>query len=93
LDNFSMHAIVYKPTNICLEMLEPNMTSFVQPLDTGIIHCFKAHYQCTFCLCAIELDEAGDDDIYKINLLKVMLMVKEAWASVSANTIKNCWKH
>ncbi|KIK78384.1 hypothetical protein PAXRUDRAFT_42573, partial [Paxillus rubicundulus Ve08.2h10] len=81
------------PTNIHIEMFEPNMTSFIQPLDTGIICCFKAHYHHAFCLCAIELDKTGDDDIYKINLLEVMLMVKEAWASISAEMIRNCWKH
>ncbi|KIJ08822.1 hypothetical protein PAXINDRAFT_34512, partial [Paxillus involutus ATCC 200175] len=81
------------PTNICIEFFEPNMTSFVQPLDAGIIRCFKAHYRRAFCLRAVELDEAGDTDIYKINLLEVMLMVKEAWAEVSAETIKNCWQH
>ncbi|EGO04766.1 hypothetical protein SERLA73DRAFT_149150 [Serpula lacrymans var. lacrymans S7.3] len=69
------------------------MTSFVQPLDAGIIRCFKAHYKCMFCLRTIELDEAGKDDIYKINLLKVMFMAQEAWASISADTIKNCWEH
>ncbi|KIK95388.1 hypothetical protein PAXRUDRAFT_48383, partial [Paxillus rubicundulus Ve08.2h10] len=93
LDNFLGPTIAYKPTNIHLEMFEPNMTSFVQPLDAGIIHCFKAHYRCAFCLHAIKLDKAGDDDIHKINLLEVMLMAKEAWASVGAETIKNCWKH
>jgi hypothetical protein len=74
-------------------MFEPNMTSFVQPLDAGIIRCFKAHYRRAFCLHAIDLDEAGEDDIYKVNLLEVLLMAKEAWASVSAETIKNCWNH
>lgn len=29
LDNFSGHKISYRPTNIHLEMFEPNMTSFV----------------------------------------------------------------
>lgn len=69
-------------------MFEPNMTSFVQPLDAGIIHCFKAYYQR-----AIDLDKAGEDNIYKVNLLEVLLMAKEAWASVSTETIKNCWNH
>ena len=93
MDNFSGHKISYKPTNIRIEMFEPNMTSFVQPLDAGIIRCFKAHYRRAFCLRAVELDEAGEDDIYKINLLEVMLLAKEAWASISMETIKNCWKH
>lgn len=76
-----------------MEMFKPNMTSFIQPLDAGIIRCFKAHYRRIFCLRAIDLDEAGEDDIYKINLLEVMLTVKEAWACVSQETIKNCWDH
>lgn len=93
IDNFSGHYIDYKPKNIRLEFFAPNMTSFVQPLDAGIIRCFKAYYRRAFCMRAIEQDEAGVDDIYKINLLEVMLMAKEAWASISAQTIENCWNH
>lgn len=69
------------------------MTSFVQPLDAGIIRTFKAHYRRKFCLRAIELDEAGEDDIYKINLREVMLLAKDAWAAVKPETISNCWRH
>jgi len=69
------------------------MTSFVQPLDAGIIRCFKAHYRRAFCERAIDLDEAGEDDIYKINLLEVMMMANDAWDAISAETIRNCWNH
>jgi hypothetical protein len=69
------------------------MTSFVQPLDAGIIRCFKAHYRRAFCERAIELDEAGEDNIYKINLLEGMLMAKAAWDAVTPETIENCWNH
>ena len=93
IDNFSGHAIEYEPRNIQLEYFEPNLTSFVQPLDAGIIHCFKAHYCRTFCVCAIDLDEAGETEIYKINLLEAMTMAKEAWNAVEPSTIKHCWDH
>jgi hypothetical protein len=93
VDNFSAHEIAYKPTNIRIEFFAPNMTSFVQPLDAGIIRCFKAHYRRAFCERAIELDDAGVDDIYQLNLLKVMLMAKAAWDAITPETIKNCWKH
>jgi hypothetical protein len=93
IDNFSGHDIAYEPDNIHLEFFEPNMTSFVQPLDAGIIRCFKAHYRRAFCERAIELDEAGEDNIYKIDLLEVILMAKEAWRAISPKTIKNCWAH
>ena len=93
INNFSGHNISYTPTNMRLEFFEPNMTSYVQPLDAGIIQCVKAHYRRAFCLRAIKLDDAGEDDIYKINLLEVMLMVKEAWKAVTPKTIANCWNH
>lgn len=93
LDNFSGHFIEYEPRNIRLEYFEPNLTSFVQPCDAGIIRCVKAHYRRAYCLRAIELDEANEHDIYKIDLLEAMLMVKDAWHAVTAETIKHCWNH
>ncbi|EGO27007.1 hypothetical protein SERLADRAFT_407589 [Serpula lacrymans var. lacrymans S7.9] len=38
-------------------------------------------------------NNAGEDDIYNINLLEVMLMANEAWVAVSTETIRNCWHH
>ena len=93
LDNFSGHYIQYKPRNIQLLYFEPNMTSFIQPLDAGIIRCFKAHYRQEFCLRAIERDELGERELYKINLLEAMLMAREAWKRVDSSTIQHCWNH
>ena len=93
LDNFSGHYISYEPRNIQLVYFDPNMTSFVQPLDAGIIQCFKAHYRREFCLRAIEKDELGEHDIYKINLLEAMLMAREAWKQVDGSTVLHCWNH
>ncbi|KAF7966020.1 hypothetical protein HWV62_40475 [Athelia sp. TMB] len=39
------------------------------------------------------MDEAGEENIYDINLLEVMLMVNDAWEAISATTIQNCWNH
>ncbi|KAL7282003.1 hypothetical protein ACG7TL_003470 [Trametes sanguinea] len=92
VDNFSGHEIEYIPTNIRLEFFEPNMTSFVQPLDAGIIRCFKAYYRKALCSRALMMDDAGEEDIYKINLLEVMVLVKDAWDKVGVETIHNCWQ-
>lgn len=89
IDNFSGHFINYAPTNIQIEFFEPNLTAFVQPLDAGIIRCFKAHYRNNFCRRAIQLDEAGDRDIYKLDIQEGMMMAEEAWKAVSAH----CWDH
>ena len=93
LDNFPGHMIVYQPTNIELISFEPNLTSYVQPLDAGIIRSFKAYYRKAFCARAIAMDDAGESDIYKINLLEVMLMARQAWDVISPETIRNCWRH
>lgn len=93
INNFSGHNIEYSSTNIRLELFTPNMTAFVQPLDTGIICCFKAHYCALFCQCALNLDTIGEDNIFEINICKAMLMAKEAWDAVQPMTIKSCWDH
>ena len=93
VNNFSGHKISYQPTNIVIEFFTPNLTSFIQPLDAGIIRCFKAHYRKAFCLRAVELDDAGEADIYKVNLLEVLTMAKTAWDAVTADTIAACWRH
>ena len=93
LDNFTGHNIQYEPKHITLIYFKPGLTSHVQPLDAGIIRCFKAHYWHEFCLCAIEKDNQDEEDIYKINLLEAMEMAVLAWQSVSPTTLKNCWNH
>ncbi|KIK19781.1 hypothetical protein PISMIDRAFT_42886, partial [Pisolithus microcarpus 441] len=77
--------------NVQIEPFEPNMTSFVQPCDAGIICCFKALYRCNYCSHALDLDEAGKQNIYKVDLLEGMMMASSAWAGVSKDTIKHCW--
>ena len=93
VDNFSAHSIDYVPTNIQLEFFEPNLTSFVQPLDAGIIRCYKAQYRKAVCMRALELDAAGERDIYKINVLEGIKMSEAAWNAVTAETIQHCWNH
>jgi hypothetical protein len=74
-----------------MEFFAPNMTAFIQPLDAGIICCFKAHYCALFCQCTLDLDTIGEENIFKINICKAMLMAKEAWDAVQPMTIKCCW--
>lgn len=96
IDNFKGHEVEYKPKNITVNFLAPNLTSFVQPLDAGIIACVKALYRKAICLRALKNeknDPEGKTDIYKINLLESMRLLEDKWDDVSAETIRNCWKH
>ena len=47
-DNFSSHIPPPNLQNVCIENFKPNLTSHVQCLNQGIIHCFKAHYWATY---------------------------------------------
>ena len=93
LDNFSGHYIPYEPTNVELVYFKPNLTAWVQPLNAGIIRCFKAHYRRRFCEEALKRDLSGEADIYSFNLLETIDMARDAWSDVTPETIKNCWRH
>ena len=94
VNNFPGHcAVAYEPSNVRVKFFTPNMTPYVQPCDAGIIKCHKALYCNLVCLRAVDRDEAGEADIFKLNILEAMLMMKEAWEDVSSTTIQNCLKH
>lgn len=67
------------------------MIPFVQPCNAGIIRTLKAYYQKVLCLCAIECDNAGNNDVYAIDLLESMFLLQASWSAVTPETIKNCW--
>jgi DDE superfamily endonuclease len=94
LDNFSAHGnLSFQPRNIQLEYFEPNLTAFVQPCDAGIIRCWKASYRRSMCMRALDLDDAGEEEIYKLNILEAMQLARDAWDQVSSTTLANCWNH
>ncbi|KZT61245.1 hypothetical protein CALCODRAFT_405925, partial [Calocera cornea HHB12733] len=78
---------------ICVEFLDPNMTCRIQPLDQGIIRCFKAHYHRLFYERALACDIAGQADLYKINQKEIMGLADEAGKTVGDTTVANCWRH
>ena len=41
------------------------------------------------CLCAIDHDDEGAEDIFDLNLLEGMKISKEAWDAVSKETVGN----
>jgi DDE superfamily endonuclease len=93
VDNFAGHNFNTRViTNIRVERFSANMTSHVQPMDAGIIHCFKAHYRQHFLRRALDLFDDGADDIYAINQLQAMRLICTSWDNVSNRTIAHCWQ-
>ena len=92
-DNFSGHSIPDGFQNICVANFKLNLTAHVQPMDQGIIRCFKAHYHARFIQRAISHYDAGvnPSEIYDTNQLQAMQLADLAWHKMDTITIRNCW--
>ncbi|KAI7958282.1 hypothetical protein MJO29_006499 [Puccinia striiformis f. sp. tritici] len=100
LDNFRGHTLPDGGlSHIRVEFFSPNLTSHVQPLDAGIIKCFKSYYRKKAILRSINLfteemdkeEKTPMKNMFKVDQLLAMRMSQKAWDSVSALTIANCW--
>ncbi|CEL54722.1 hypothetical protein RSOLAG1IB_07256 [Rhizoctonia solani AG-1 IB] len=80
-------------SNIRIEFLAPNLTSWVQPMNGGIIASFKAQYKRRFARLALDRNNLGIANMYKIDQLQAMHMAADAWRAVVPQTIANCWRH
>ena len=92
LDNFSGHAL--RPagySHINVQFFPANMTSVIQPLDMGIIHAFKAKYRSQIVRAKLDSIEYNSS-MPLIDIMNAIQMCKVAWDSVTAETIKNCFK-
>jgi hypothetical protein len=93
-DNFSGHNPPKHLTNVRVENFVPNLTAHVQPMDAGVIRCFKAHYR-RYCMQrALDRYDEGitPSDIYDIDQLQAMRLADLAWKQVTPKTIANCWR-
>lgn len=93
-DNFSGHIVPHGLRNIQVENFQPNLTAHVQPMDQGIIRCFKAHYRARYIRRAIDIYDGGvtASEIYDINQLQAMRLADIAWCDVDTTTIRHCWR-
>ena len=92
-DNCTGHIVPEGLTNIRIENFSANLTPHVQPMDAGIIRCFKAHYRARYIHRAIDRYDGGitPSEIYDINQLEGMRLAQMAWNEVDAATICHCW--
>jgi hypothetical protein len=93
-DNFLGHIPPEGLTNICVKNFAPNLTALIQPMDQGIIWCFKSHYRAVFIHCSVDNYESGitPSEIYNINQLQAMHLAQWAWQEVDTTTIQHCWQ-
>ncbi|KAJ6522691.1 hypothetical protein B0H10DRAFT_1864939, partial [Mycena sp. CBHHK59/15] len=80
-------------SNICVEKFGPNLTAHIQPMDAGIICCFKAHFWRFSMQRALDRYDEGvtPAHIYDIDQLQAMQLAELAWREAGANTLY-CWR-
>jgi len=93
-DNFLGHIVPNGLQNIRIANFKPNLTAYVQPMDQGIIRCFKGHYRERYIQHSINHYDAGvtPSNIYDINQLQEMWLADQAWDDVDTTTIQHCWQ-
>lgn len=93
-DNFSGHIPPEGLTQIRVENFQPNLTAHIQPMDQGIIRCFKAHYRALFIHRSVDNYDSGTtpSEIYNIDQLEAMRLAQNAWLEVDTSTIRHCWQ-
>lgn len=94
VDNVSSHKRPIEPplTNVRLEFLPKNQTSWSQPLDQGIIA--NAKQKVTAILVERSVDQFfanGHDDL--VDVYTALEVGMQAWGQVTKETISNCWHH
>jgi hypothetical protein len=94
LDNCPAHPHTLSFSNIKCLFFPANTTSVLQPMDQGIIKCFKSYYRKRLLRYLINSFEANPDTSLKdvsVNLRSAMIWTLAAWDEVTRSTIVNCF--
>lgn len=95
LDNATSHADI-QLKNVRLVFFPPNMTSDVQPLDQGIIQCFKLLYRKQLMNHLVSNLDGNvfelPEELVKVTALDALGWIEQAWKDVSSETIQKCFK-
>lgn len=95
LDNCSAHPMNLKFTNLTLCPLPANTTSVLQPMDQGIIKCFKCFYRkrlIRHIVYELEMNAEATVEKVKVDLLMASKWIRGAWGDVTEATIRNCFR-
>ncbi|KAE8992425.1 hypothetical protein PR001_g20948 [Phytophthora rubi] len=98
LDNASSHKTGdLVCTNIRVEFLPPNITTYLQPMDAGIIALFKRAYERRQLLWVYENIKDVKKlkkEPYAVDQLQAMRWSKEIWQELQGKwAIENCFRH
>lgn len=77
-------------SNVHVEFLPKNTTSFLQPMDQGIIRSWKAYYRRAWVNWRLAEFGAGRYES-NLDIYNAIMMACRAWSQVKSSTFSNCW--
>ena len=89
IDNCPAHPVIHDLNSVTLIFLPPNSTSMTQPMDCGVIWCFKTNYR-RFLLTE-QVNCFDSKKPFSIDLFKTLTWLKLSWDQISEETIVNCF--
>lgn len=93
VDNCGAHASLPKLQNVQIVFFPANCTSILQPLDMGIIKCFKGCYRKRLVeSILLNIENKVEDPFKVINVKEACDNIAGSWWEVTEKTIRNCWK-
>ena len=90
-DNCPAHPVVPGLKAVTVHFLLPNTTAVLQPMDQGVIQCFKSCYKKL--LFGKIVNELDSSTAFKVNVLQAMHFAATAWDHVSGSCVANCFRH
>ncbi|XP_023313778.1 tigger transposable element-derived protein 6-like [Trichogramma pretiosum] len=90
VDNCAAYNKMPSFPNINLIYFPPNVTSVLQPMDQGVIKCFKGIYRRKLVLEYINNIDRGNTNS-NVSLLQAVCFMAEARNEVTEKTIRNCF--
>ena len=97
IDNCRAHPVNLSFSNVKIIFLPENTTSVLQPMDAGIIKCFKGYYRTRAARFLIKWNEQNQfGDKLKQNAIQfyqAIEMAVSSWGDVTSKTISNCFRH
>ena len=104
MDNFSAHEaalrVLQEETgneqplpHVHIEFLPANSTALYQPLDQGIIACWKLHWRKRWLRYVLDQEAEDKDPLKTMTVLLTLRWAADAWDDVAPATVANCWRH
>ncbi|KAL8008242.1 putative DDE superfamily endonuclease domain-containing protein [Plasmopara halstedii] len=90
-DNASFHDSI-EIANVRVCYFPPKMTTFLQPLDAGIIKRFKGKYKKLLVRWVDDQLEV-DGNVSRMDVVTTIKFSVDVWADVSSSTVQSCWRH